>query len=126
MEKHTRLLRTRMAAAVAISCGLLACGGGSGDPARGGSAGDVTLSGTAATGAPLVGAAIVVTDALGAEVQVCKDSTGLVVTCKTQPDGGYMLTIKAGAQAPLVLKATPAQGGLGQPVRPERVRLQRL
>ncbi|WP_372658297.1 hypothetical protein [Hydrogenophaga sp.] len=114
MEKHAQLLRTRMAAAVAISCGLLACGGGSGDPARGGSADDVTLSGTAASGAPLAGAAIVVTDALGAEVQVCKDSTGLSVTCNTQPDGSYTLTIKAGAQAPLVLKATPVDGSMTQ------------
>lgn len=101
------------------SCGLLAiaaaaltaCGGDGGGESP---APTVTLSGTAAMGAPMAGATIVVADATGAEVQGCKNSSGRTVTCTTRPDGGFTLTLKSGAKAPFVLTATPVGGGMAQ------------
>jgi hypothetical protein len=63
------------------------------------------LSGIAATGAPMSGATIVVLDKTGAEVQNCPTA------CTASADGSFLIPLKAGAQAPLVLRATPAGGG---------------
>lgn len=90
---------------------VAACGGGGGDPPPAPTE-SVFLSGTAATGAPMVGATIVVLDATGTEVQVCRDASNAVVACTTGADGRFTLGLRAGAQAPLVFSATPADGGL--------------
>lgn len=93
--------------------GALAGCGGSGSTPTPGSAG-VTLSGTAATGAPMVGATVVVIDQTGSQVQVCRNPASDEVPCTTQPDGRFTLSLKEGTQAPLVLTATPADAGMVQ------------
>ena len=75
---------------------LLACGGGGGGGDPGSSAS--VLSGTAATGAPMSGATIVVTDSTGKEVQNCNP-------CVAGTDGTFSIELKSGAAAPFVLKA---------------------
>ena len=75
---------------------LSACGGGGSstpDPLGG----PVTVTGVAATGAPLSGATISIFDATGAEL------TGAAATVAS--DGTYTTTIPAGAKAPFVLQA---------------------
>lgn len=101
---------TRCMVLAAMISALAACGGGGGDSPSSPSE-TITLTGTAATGAPMQGAAIVVRDATGAEVQICRDAANAVVICTTRPDGSFTLRLLAGAQAPLVLTATPADGG---------------
>lgn len=110
------LLRGHAVAATVLSLTLAACGGGGGDGGAGGlpPAPLTSLSGTAATGAPLVGATIVVRDATGAQVQVCRDAASNVVACTVGADGRFSLGLRDGAQAPLVLTATPADGGPAQ------------
>lgn len=96
-----------------VLVGVLAGCGGSGSAPSPVSSG-VTLSGTAATGAPMVGATVVVIDRTGAQVQICQDPAGVEVACTTQPDGRFTLSLKSGAQAPLVLTATPLDDGMTQ------------
>lgn len=91
---------------------LIGCGGGGSSPDPVDSR--VTLSGTAATGAPMAGATVVVIDRTGAQVQLCQDPAGVEVTCTTQPDGRFTLSLRSGAQAPLVLTATPLGDGMVQ------------
>jgi hypothetical protein len=72
---------------------LAGCSGGTGDPSP--TATPVTLSGTAATGAPLTGATLDVRNAQGA------------VICSTTvaQDGGYSCTLPAQAAGPFVVTA---------------------
>ena len=73
---------------------LTACGGsGSAVPTA------ITLSGTAATGAPMAGAILVVKDSTGAEVQSC-------APCTVDGEGKFSVELKATAKAPFVLFAT--------------------
>jgi hypothetical protein len=86
------LIRTTGIAAV-LAAALAGCGGGSSTAS--GSGTTTTLSGTAATGAPFVGAAITIIDKTGAEVG--SGTAG--------PDGSFTITLSANAAAPFVLKA---------------------
>lgn len=98
---------SRLLALAALASGaffLSACGGGGGNNASTAAA-TVELSGIAATGAPMSGATIVVTDKTGAEVQNCPSA------CVASDTGSFLIPLKAGAQAPFVLKATPVGGG---------------
>lgn len=105
----------RASAVLILSLSLAACGGGDGGGgAQAPSAPLAALSGTAATGAPMAGATIVVRDATGAQVQVCRDAADVVVPCTTRPDGSFTLSLRAGTQAPLVLTATPVGTGMAQ------------
>ncbi len=84
--------------AAAVSLAVVACGGGG---SGGSSAGPVVFSGTAATGAPMVGATIRVTDARGTEV------------ARSQPlgaDGHYSVELAEGATAPFVVVAELPDG----------------
>lgn len=119
VRRAQRLIRTlapapghRQWASLVLLGALAGCGGGgsSSDPVGS----RVTLSGTAATGAPMVGATVVVIDRTGAQVQLCQDPAGVEVTCTTQPDGRFTLSLRSGAQAPLVLTATPLGDGMAQ------------
>lgn len=88
---HLKLMAASVGAATLILAG---CGGG------GSSGGDVgttaiTLSGTAATGAPFAGATVSILDKTGATV-----GSGT-----TAADGSYTITLSAGATAPFVLQA---------------------
>ena len=106
MNKTLRLNRLSLASAAALV--IAACGGGGGSddgnnqtalapsPTPVATATAVTLSGTVATGAPLAGATLTVTDATGTEVGHL-DAVG--------SDGQYSVTLAAGAQAPFVLVA---------------------
>jgi len=91
---------------------LAGCGGSGSTPAP--DAPRVTLSGTAATGAPMAGATVVVIDSTGAPVQWCQDAASVEVPCTTRPDGHYTLGLKSGVRAPLVLTATPVDGRMAQ------------
>ena len=97
---------TKLLALLAVSGSLLlsACGSGTNTTTTA-AAGTVELSGIAATGAPMSGATIVVLDKTGAEVQNCPTA------CTASADGSFLIPLKAGAQAPLVLRATPVGGG---------------
>jgi len=84
---------------VSISIVLAGCGGGAGgggsqipitDPVK------VTIKGTAAMGAPMAGATILVVDASGAEV--CTATAG--------QDGAYTCVLSADPKSPLVVSAT--------------------
>lgn len=78
----------------AVAAVLVACGGGGGG---GGTASSpLSISGTAAMGAPLAGANVQVYDATGTIVV----SDGVV-----QPNGSYNVTIPAGKQGPFVFVA---------------------
>ncbi|MDZ7858759.1 Ig-like domain-containing protein [Sphaerotilus sp.] len=106
-QRHQRIHRLALASAAVLA--LAACGGGGGgssgttetalapspSPAQAVTTA-VTLSGTVATGAALVGATLTVTDATGAEVGRI-DSIGA--------DGQFSVTLSTGAQAPFVLVA---------------------
>jgi hypothetical protein len=95
---------TKLLALLAVSGSLLlsACGSGNNTSTT---AATVELSGIAATGAPMSGATIVVTDKTGAEVQNCPSA------CVASDSGSFLIPLKAGAQAPFVLRATPVGGG---------------
>lgn len=86
-----RARRTPTAAAALASMMLAACGGGS----DASSPANVTLSGMAATGAALAGAAVTVQDRSGA--QVC--------TTASDDQGSYTCTLDAAARAPFVVTA---------------------
>ncbi|VCU68142.1 hypothetical protein PIGHUM_00192 [Pigmentiphaga humi] len=95
----------RYAAAACIALAVSACGGGDGSstPAAGsggsgGSAETVTLSGTAATGAPVKGGTVVAINA-----------NGNTVEAKTKDNGDYELTI--GSAPPYLLKITTTASG---------------
>lgn len=97
---HTPVSLRSLFLSAAAACALAACGGGSDDsppppppPPPG-----VTLSGVAATGAPLVGATV---DAK------CNGSSGSTTTSST---GAYTLALTTGG-LPCVLRVTPAGGG---------------
>lgn len=72
---------------------LVACGGGGGSPSA---SSPISISGTAAIGAPLAGAQVKVYDSAGTVVV----SDGLVGA-----DGNYSVTIPAGARGPFVFVA---------------------
>jgi hypothetical protein len=72
---------------------LTACGGGGGT-----SLSAITLSGTAATGAPMSGASISVQDSTG--VEVCESA------CTVGAEGSFNVGLKTSAKGPFVLKAT--------------------
>ncbi len=113
MKLHIPRPTALLALAAALSGALIlaACGGGSGSGGGGGTtpptgAGStVELSGIAATGAAMSGATIIVTDKTAAEVQNCPSA------CTASASGAFVIPLKTGAQAPFVLKATPAGGG---------------
>lgn len=114
MQPHPALRRH---AAAALCLVLAACGGSSVDGGGGGGGGSPamsSLSGTAATGAPMAGATIVVRDASGAEVQVCRDGAGAQVACTSGADGRFSISLRSDTRAPLVLTATPPDGGAVQ------------
>lgn len=92
-----RISATAMAAAALIT----ACGGGGG-----GSPSAITLSGIAATGAPMAGATVVVKDSSGAEVQTC-------APCTVGSDGLFSVELQATAKAPFVLLVS--QDGSDEP-----------
>lgn len=81
-----------------------ACGGGwvGGDSPSSG----ITLSGIAATGAPMAGAMIIVKDSTGSEVQSC-------APCTVLTDGSFSIDLKLNAKGPFVLFAT--QDGSSEP-----------
>jgi hypothetical protein len=79
---------------------ISACGGGSnGTPSA------ITLSGTAATGAPMTGASVVVKDSAG--LDVCASA------CTVGSDGKFSVSLKNGATGPFVLLVT--QDGSDEP-----------
>jgi hypothetical protein len=92
--QHNLWTRARMAAA-GLALALAGCGGGSTgtvapEPTP------VTLSGVAAEGAPMEGAAISLADATGA----------VVATATAGDDGRYTLTVPLTAKAPFVMSAS--------------------
>jgi hypothetical protein len=91
-------------AAVTLTVAALvtACGGGgiTGDS----DATPITLSGTAATGAPMSGATVVVNDSTGAAVQNCTS------TCTVGGDGNFSVPLKSTAKGPFVLLVTQEEG----------------
>lgn len=91
MKKHLKYLLTGLAAAALVACG----GGGSG-----GTSTTSSLTGTAAVGAPLAGATVVL-----------KDSTGKTLTQTAGADGTYTFADVSGLTAPLMLQATGTAGG---------------
>ena len=91
------------ALAVAVTALITACGGSS-NTASNPSA--ITLSGTAATGAPMAGATVVVKDSTGAEVQSC-------APCTVDSNGGFSVELKTAAKAPFVLLVS--QDGSDEP-----------
>jgi hypothetical protein len=80
--------------ALAVTTLITACGGGSSPSSSIPSA--ITLSGTAATGAPMAGATVVVKDSTGVEVQNC-------APCTVSSDGSFKVELKTTAKAPFVL-----------------------
>lgn len=76
---------------------LAACGGG-------GTSG-ITLSGTAATGAPMAGATVIVKDSSG--TNVCENS------CFVNQNGSFAAGLKVNAKGPFVLQIT--EEGSGEP-----------
>jgi hypothetical protein len=104
-RNHHRPL-TITAVSMALAAMVTACGGGNGS--SGSNA--ITLSGTAATGAPMVGAKVVITDANNKEVQNCNNTA----ICTVADDGQFKVTLQTDAKAPFVLRATPTSGGLTQ------------
>ncbi|HTN64959.1 MAG TPA: Ig-like domain-containing protein [Burkholderiaceae bacterium] len=78
-------------ASLILATMLTACGGGGGSPA----ASAITLSGTAATGAPFAGADIRIFDKNNTEVGKGQSNA----------NGSYEITLSPGATAPFVLKA---------------------
>lgn len=86
-------LFTVTAVSVAVAAIVTACGGGSGTTPSA-----ITLSGTAATGAPMSGASISVQDSTG--VEVCESA------CTVGADGSFNVGLKTSAKGPYVLKAT--------------------
>lgn len=80
--------------AAAIALALAGCGGGGGDEVA--NEQPTVISGVAATGAPLAGAKVTMTDAAGTSV------------CDTTADakGAYRCTLPRGAAAPFALKAS--------------------
>ncbi len=99
----------RLALASAVTLVLAACGGGGSSSASSNSATAPSLDVVAATGAPMVGASVVVTDATGDAVQTCNP-------CTTDGEGRLAVPLKPVAKAPFVLVVTPdpAIGGLPQ------------
>ncbi len=95
--KNNPPLRLRRAPSIALIAGavLAACGGGGGGSGEIAASAAVTLSGVAATGAPMAGAAVEVSDRKGD--MVCRTTTGT--------DGKYDCTLDAGAQAPFAVSA---------------------
>ena len=88
------LKRLVLGTASAVALGLYGCGGdGGGSPSA------TTLSGTAATGAPMVGAIVVVKDSTGSEVQACSP-------CTVGSSGDFAIELKSTAKAPFVLIVT--------------------
>lgn len=98
--RPTAPLRAATLAALALSAALLAaCGGGDDDPAAPAAAAatQVTLSGTAATGAAIGNGEVVVTNALGQ-----------TATVRTGSNGSFSVAIGEGA--PYLLRVTDAGG----------------
>lgn len=102
MEKILRFLKLILLA-VSLSA-LAACGGGSGGGGSGGgtststtppSTTGITLSGTAATGAPIVGGAVTL-----------KDSVGATAPATTDAQGNYSFDVSA-THFPVMLKVQP-------------------
>ncbi|MEK7344720.1 MAG: carboxypeptidase-like regulatory domain-containing protein [Pseudomonadota bacterium] len=89
------------ASTLAIAALVTACGGGSSSADS-----TITLSGTAATGAPMAGATVVVKDSTGSEVQSC-------APCTVGADGSFSIQLKAAAKGIFVLIAT--QEGQSEP-----------
>jgi hypothetical protein len=97
---HRTSVRTGIAAAVAFTfLQLSGCSGDSSDPSSSGSATVTTtsVSGTVATGGPLAGATVTLTDATGAQSSATTDS-----------NGAYTMSVK-GMTAPLLFVATDAR-----------------
>ncbi len=93
-----QLALNALAAAAAVA--LAACGGGGGGGDAAAPADKPTvISGVAATGAPLAGAKVTMTDAAG--TQLCDTTAGA--------DGAYSCTLPSGAAAPFALKASTAE-----------------
>lgn len=86
--RYNSMFSALFAAAVLTSCGG-AGGGGNNAPAG------VTLTGTAATGAPFEGAAVSILDKNG----------NVVGTGSTGADGSYSIQLDLGAEAPFVIQA---------------------
>jgi hypothetical protein len=82
---------------LALSCLLAACGGGGGSD-DGGATAALTISGTAATGQAMAGAAVTAR---------CATGSG---SATTGADGRYSISVE-GAALPCVLRAVPAGGG---------------
>lgn len=82
-----------LVAAAGLVLALSGCGGGGSAPPE---QQNVVLSGVAAEGAPMDGAAIRLVDATGAEV----------ATATAQADGSYTLTVPLAAKPPFVVSAT--------------------
>jgi hypothetical protein len=98
---HRSSVRTGIAAAVAFA--FLQLSGCSGDSSGSTSSGSSTVtttsvSGTVATGGPLVGATVTLTD-----------STGTQATTTTDTNGAYTMSVK-GMSAPFLIVATDARG----------------
>ena len=90
MSKNS-VLFNRSVLTLLSAIALTACGGGSSIDS-----GSVSLTGTVATGAPVVSGTVTVFDASGTQV-----GTGSITT-----DGGYSLSVPDSAKAPFILKAT--------------------
>jgi hypothetical protein len=91
------------AVSVTVAAMVTACGGG------GGIAGEqsITLSGMAATGAPMSGATVVVKDSTGEPMQSCEP-------CKVESDGKFSIALKSTAKGPFVLLVTQETGDAPQ------------
>jgi hypothetical protein len=87
------------AVTLAVAAVVTACGGGGG----GGDIKGITLTGTAATGAPMAGAKVVVKDSTGEPMQTC-------APCTVEGDGNFSVSLKSTAKAPFVLLVTQEEG----------------
>lgn len=98
------------AVTLAVATLVTACGGGGGgnnnanlDPEK---LIEITLSGTAATGAPMAGATVVVNDSTGTAVQNCTPKPA----CTVESDGNFSVPLKSSAKGPFVLLVTQEEG----------------
>ena len=97
MKILTTMWARGLAAAAALALALTGCGGGGGaGPEEPPPPQSLSISGVAAEGAPMEGAAIALTDATGT----------VVATAEAGSDGSYTLTVPISAKAPFVASAS--------------------
>lgn len=96
MKIPTTMWARGLAAAAALALALTGCGGDGSSPEEPPPPQSLSISGIAAEGAPMEGAAITLTDATGT----------VVATAQSGSDGSYTLTVPISAKAPFVASAS--------------------